>query len=116
MNYKDTIRPSPLILVVDLEEGAAIFDGELGDDRNRPKHLTVTGDVMAADLGQDAPGLEASVYCLVTRVDTGLLLLVGDGVAGCRGCRGNLSCRRRRRSRCRLRHARRAQGSDIRSC
>jgi len=52
------------------------------DDCNRPKHLAVTGDVVAVDLGQDAPGLEASVYCLVMRADAGLLPLVGDGVAG----------------------------------
>jgi hypothetical protein len=77
-----TIRPPPLILVVDLEEGAAIFDGELRDDQNRPKHLAVMGDVVVVDLGQDAPGLEASVYRLVTRADAGLLPLVGDGVAG----------------------------------
>ncbi len=40
------------------------------------------GDVVAVDLGQDAPGLEASVYGLVKRADAGLLLLIGDGVAG----------------------------------
>jgi hypothetical protein len=39
------------------------------------------GDVMAVDLGQDAPGHEASVYLLVMRTDVGLLPLVGDGVA-----------------------------------
>ncbi len=74
--------PPQLILVVDLEEGAAIFNGELRDDRNRPKHLAVTGDVVAVDLGQDAPGLEASVYHLVTRADAGLLPLVCNGVTG----------------------------------
>ena len=45
-----TIRPPPLILVVDLEEGAAIFDGELRDDQNRPKHLAVMGDAVTVDL------------------------------------------------------------------
>jgi hypothetical protein len=54
----------------------------LRDDRNRPKHLAVTPDVLAVDLGQDAPGLEAAFYRLVTRADTGLLPLVGDGVIG----------------------------------
>ncbi len=42
----------------------------------------MTGDVVAVDLGQDAPGLEASVYCLVTRAEEGLLPLIGGGVAG----------------------------------
>ncbi len=42
----------------------------------------MTPDVVAVDLGQDAPGLEASVYRLVTRADVGLLPLVGDGVTG----------------------------------
>ena len=74
--------PPPLILVVDLEEGAAIFNGELRDHRNRPKHLAVTPDVVAVDLGQDAPGLEASVYRLVTRTDAGLHPLVGGRIAG----------------------------------
>ncbi len=37
---------------------------------------------MTVDLGQDAPGLEAAVYCLVTRVHAGLLPLVDGGVAG----------------------------------
>jgi hypothetical protein len=44
----------------------------LRDDRNRPKHLAVTGDVVAV-----APGLEASVYH-----HAGLLPLIGDEVAG----------------------------------
>ena len=71
-----------VVVVVDLDEGAAVFDGELRDDRNRPKHLAVTPDVVVIDTGQNDPGLEASIYCLVTRVDAGLLPLVGDGVAG----------------------------------
>ena len=54
----DYYPPPLLILVVDLEEGAAIFYGELRDDRNRPKHLAVMDDVMMVDLGQDAQVLK----------------------------------------------------------
>ena len=65
-----------------MEEGASVFDGKLRDDRNPPKDFAVTSDVIAIDLRQDAPALEASVYCLMTRTDTGLHPLVGRMIAG----------------------------------
>jgi hypothetical protein len=65
-----------------LEEGVSVIDGKLRDDHNRPKDFAVTSDVVAIDLGQDAPGLEASVYRLVTRTDAGLHPLVGGRIAG----------------------------------
>ena len=79
---KDYVLPILLVSVIDLEEGASVVDGELRDDRNRPKYFAMTSDVVAIDLRQDAPGLEASVYHLVTRMDTGLHPLVGGMIAG----------------------------------
>ena len=71
-----------LISVIDLEEGASVVDGELRDDRNRPEDFGMMDDVIAGWLGQDAPGLEASIYCLVTRTDACLHPLVGGRIAG----------------------------------
>ena len=63
--------PPPLHLVLNLEEGASIFNGKLNDDHNCLEEFAMI----------HAPGLEVTFCCLVTRTDMGLLPLASDWVA-----------------------------------
>ncbi len=65
-----------------MEEQAAIVDGELHNDHNCPENLAMMCNAMAVQLQKNPPRLEAPFYHLVMRMDTGLLPLIGDEVAG----------------------------------
>jgi hypothetical protein len=56
-----------------------VLDGELCDHSARPKYIPVAPDVVAEDLGENAPVLQAPVDCLVTRPDAALHLSVLGG-------------------------------------
>ena len=60
MNNKVLIHIS-LISVLQCEEGLTMLDGFLSDHRARPKNIPTAPDVVAEDLGEYSPVLEAPV-------------------------------------------------------
>jgi hypothetical protein len=79
MNNKVLIHVS-LISVLHREERLTMLDGELSDHRARPKNIPVAPDVMAEDLGEYSPVLQAPVKHLVMHSDAALHLEVLNGV------------------------------------
>jgi hypothetical protein len=59
-NNKVLIHDS-LIFVLHHKERLTMLDGELIDHRVRPKNIPMVSDVMAEDLGEYSPVLEAPV-------------------------------------------------------
>ncbi len=75
MNNKVLIHVS-LISLLHREERLTMLDGELSDHRARPKNIPVVPDVVAEDLGEYSPVLQAPVKRLVMRPDVALHLEV----------------------------------------
>ncbi len=69
-----------LVFILHREERLTVLDGELCDHRACPKYIPVAPDVVAEDLGENAPILQAPVDCLVARPDAALHLEVLGGV------------------------------------
>jgi hypothetical protein len=69
-----------LISVLHCEERLTMLDGELSDHRAHPKNIPVALDVVAEDLGEYSPVLQAPVKRLVMRPDAALHLEVLNGV------------------------------------
>jgi hypothetical protein len=79
MNNKVLIHVS-LISLLHRKERLTMLNGELSDHRACPKTIPVAPDVVAEDLGEYSPVLQAPVKRLVTRPDAALHLEVLDGV------------------------------------
>ena len=56
-----------LILVLHLKQPLTVLNGELGDDRACPEHITVKRNVVAEDLGENPSVLQPPVQCLMPR-------------------------------------------------
>jgi hypothetical protein len=66
--YYEVTNYQPLLIpILNLEQGLAIRDGELGTHRTGVKNRPVHHDVMVVHLLQDAPIFKAPVKCLMAR-------------------------------------------------
>ena len=69
-----------LVFILHREERLTVLYGELCDHRACPKYISVAPDVVAEDLRENAPVLQAPVDRLVARPDAALHLEVLGGV------------------------------------